>query len=441
MVQFEKTPLIDAFNDSCPSGAVIGTTAPNGSPRLVRDVEGQIGISDQALRLAPLITPGWGRQGIAYGPFRREAGLTLAVSITNGHNTSQGTKIPDDFVRRLWRWARGPGIDPVLSRLARWISGPRKRGAFRRFRWWYRTSGHRFNLPDFNENLALGWFPSETPHDPLRHGNAFIIHAALGDNGEVWARVGDSCLAAFRGLQNVRVFYVVVLRERGAAYYAAAAPGAYGLGSIPMLRPIGIDPFNSDEVLFAGVHQCALGQIGFRVETRVHGIHIERMSEFARRFGAAHGSDPMRGEGAFEGGHGRGTWSTVSGCLERTCLGTISRSEASMAVMNPGAASGLIHAMCAVTQERGVAGLVWRYKDQSNFFVLEITTQRSIVARMLNGVREVLAIDSGQFFSLDREHSVQVLDGFGKVSCYLDGSNCSATGSITAHQRPEPGRA
>jgi hypothetical protein len=92
-----------------------------------------------------------------------------------------------------------------------------------------------------------------------------------------------------------------------------------------------------------------------------------------------------------------------------------------MAVMNPGAPSGLIHARCEVTQECGTAGLVWRYKDESNYLLLEITTQQSSVAQIVNGVREVLATDSGQFFSLGEEHSVQVLDGFGKISCYLDG--------------------
>ena len=40
------------------------------------------------------------------------------------------------------------------------------------------------------------------------------------------------------------------------------------MAALPMMRPIAIDPFNSDALVYAGVHQCVLGQIGFRVDTR-----------------------------------------------------------------------------------------------------------------------------------------------------------------------------
>ncbi|TIP52686.1 MAG: DNA-binding protein, partial [Mesorhizobium sp.] len=91
--------VADFFSDDRVAGTVIGTCAAGGAVRLGCDVERQIAIDHGALRFQPLITPGWQRQGIAYGPFRRHAGLVMAVSITNGHNTSQGSPIPGPILK------------------------------------------------------------------------------------------------------------------------------------------------------------------------------------------------------------------------------------------------------------------------------------------------------------------------------------------------------
>ena len=259
-----QAPLFDTFTDAREAGTVIGTCGEGGFKRLGCDVERRIAIDHGALRFQPLITPGWGRQGISYGPFRRQNGLALAVAMTNGHNTSQGTAIPEGIARRLRRWLLGPGIDPWTSRLRALLRAPRKRRVLRRFLWWLRSTRPFFRLRDINENLAVGWFSSSAPTDPTSDGCCFVIHAAEGENGELWARVAGHCLSAFRQLQNLRVYYVVVLRDRGAIYYAAALDNAHALPGLPKLRPIAIDPFNDDDILYAGIHQAVLGQIGFR---------------------------------------------------------------------------------------------------------------------------------------------------------------------------------
>src|SRR4029079_5434244 len=134
-----RAPLVDAFTDDRAAGRVLGTAATTGARRLGRDVERQIAIDHGALRLQPLITPGWQRQGIAYGPFRRTPGLNLAVAVTNGHNTSQGSRLPEDLVRRLWRWARGPEVDPLPQRMLRALGAGQRKRVLRRFLWWLRS--------------------------------------------------------------------------------------------------------------------------------------------------------------------------------------------------------------------------------------------------------------------------------------------------------------
>ena len=46
-----------------------------------------------------------------------------------------------------------------------------------------------------------------------------MIHAADTDNGEVWAHFGSQVLSTLKGLQNIQIYYVVILREKGAVYY------------------------------------------------------------------------------------------------------------------------------------------------------------------------------------------------------------------------------
>ena len=144
----QNKAVVETFSEPRPAGSVIGTLGTGGAPRLGRDVERRIGIDHGALRFQPLMTPGWGRQGIAYGPFRREPGLALFVSITNGHNTSQGSAIPEDILRRLWRWARGPNANSLPTRMLRLVIGPHKRGLLRRFTWWLRSTSQLYRLPN-----------------------------------------------------------------------------------------------------------------------------------------------------------------------------------------------------------------------------------------------------------------------------------------------------
>ena len=271
--------------------------------------------------------------------------------------------------------------------------------------------------PEFNENLAIGWFTSEAPGDPLNDGCGLIIHAALGDNGELWLRLGNGCLRAFRRLKNIRIYYGVVLQERGAIYYAAAASGAHGLAAFPNMRPIAVDPFNRDKVLYAGVHQCALGQIGFRVDTRVHGIHIEQLTEFAGQ-GTAQVFDDLIGDGPLM--TAGGAWRIVCGAVYCTADGAKSGASRSSAFVDASVPSGLVHALIENTGDVGSVGLIWRFKDSANHWRLELSERGTSLVKLENGVPTTIAMDAKRRLGRGPARSVQITDFLGRIGCYLD---------------------
>ncbi|TJW83564.1 MAG: DNA-binding protein, partial [Mesorhizobium sp.] len=193
------------------------------------------------------------------------------------------------------------------------------------------------------------------------------MHAAEGENGELWTRVGDRCLSAFRQLKNIEVHYLIALRESGAVYYAAAMEGAHGVAAVPMMRPIAIDPFNGDALVYAGVHQCVLGQIGFRVDTRVHAIQIQHLEDFARPFGTAHAGDSLtENDNVGDMAELGGIWRALHGNIHRTVAGALTRDDHAMAILDAGASSGLVHVLVDTGQAAAAAGLVWRGCDREN---------------------------------------------------------------------------
>lgn len=412
-------PLLDeTFNEDCRTGRVLGTRSSDGWLRLGVDRERRIGIDHGALRFQPVIRPGWGRQGIAYGPFTRRAGLCLAVAITNGHNTSQSSSISEGILRRLWRWVRGPGADPIPKRLRALLLGPRKKGLLRRFINWLRLSPRFYGFQDMDENLAIGWFASPAPTDPRNEGCGFVVHAALGLNGELWARSGSRNIRCFPKLRNVRVYYFVVLRDRGAIYYAAAGPDAAMLPAMPMMRPIAVDSHDEQHRLYAGVHQAVLGQVGFRVDTRVHGLRVCLLPDLAEQ-APGQVSDTMVGEGPLS--VSSLNWRVLRGNIRRTGRGAAVDCGEALAVVDGLTETGLIHVMLATTEAAGEAGLIWRFLDMQNYWALELSARGAVLVRYDEGKRRVLALDSDHVLVPGSTVPVQISDAAGQVGCSLGG--------------------
>lgn len=419
-------PIVDdAFSGRLRPGSVVGTASPHGVPRRVVDIEGVISVDNGALRVQPLIEPGWGRAGIAYGPYARKNGLALAVSVLNGHNTAQAENLTESFRARLARWLVGPEVHRRRQRLAQWLRSQRKSRMLRQWRWWWRTRKGAPPVPRMDENLAVGWYGDDRPADPVRQGSGFVMHATGAENGELWARVGDSVLPTVRGVQNLPMCYVVVLRERGAAYYAASLPGNNGLGSYPALRPLAIDTFSAEPLVFAGLFQSTLGQIGFRLDTRVYGVRIAQSAGWSNWYGSAHAADLLTGAGSLADTAAEvgGWWRQIHGSFERSENGITALSEGNLALLPLAAASGLLHVVIEATAAtESAASLIWRGADADNYWQLTVATSGCELAIRERGRWTLLASDKAATLRPGAESAVQVVDDGHRIALHLNGA-------------------
>ncbi len=421
--------FIDSYSDNKCSGRVIGTQNSAGVTRKGIDIEGTIGIDNNALRIKPLVQPGWGRSGIAYGPYTRTNGLSFATFLVNGHNTSQMGYIAEGLKKRLFTWLHGSKIDKkfryVLPRYLFFLftRSQDKKNILRRLLYWYKFTSKNNQLPLILENLAVGWFPNEVPSDPLGEGNTFIIHAADHENGELWTRVGLNLLSAFKGLQNLQIYYIIILREEGAAYYAASVPNANGLAAYPNMRPIAIDPFNQDATVYAGIYQSVQGEIGFWVDTRVYGTQVQQIPELATWYGTANAADKLTGDGLLGDTKAEigGFWTIHKGSYEKTANGTVPISGDSLGILDPGTPSGLVHVILATSDIVTTAGIVWRFQDSENFWSFLVGGEKCQLQIQEDGICKSIAVSDEWQLEPNTIHSLQVLDEGKTFSLYLNG--------------------
>ena len=417
--------LTDDFTGTYGPGRLVGSKSSNGDQRKGVDREKVISADNGAARIAPLIEPGWGRAGIAYGPFERRNGRALAVYLVNCHNTSQSENLKESFRERVDRWLRGPDLCTRWQRFFQFLASKRKGRMLRQVLWWWRIRVDAKPVPKVDENLAIGFFPTEAPSNPLNTGNGFVMHATGAENGELWARCGDQCLPAVRSVQNLQIHYVVVLRERGAIYYASSVPGANGLGTYPNMRPLAIDAFNDDRSVYAGVHQAALGQIGFRLDTRIYGVRVVDLAQWTTGWGSAHAADSLKGIGTLSSAAAEvgGAWQQVAGQFERTSDGAVATRDESIAVVRTSAPSGLIHVLAhaGVSTEDSVS-VIWRYADANNFWRLTLSSAGCELALHENGIPSRIAYSEAARLRSGSVHSLQVLDEGNRLGAFVDGA-------------------
>jgi len=429
MIQIEPksthaVDFTDTFEQDLPRGKVIGQPGPNGILRGGVDVERVISSDHGALRIQPLHKPGWGRSGLAYGPYRRENGLAFGVHMLNGHNTSQVGDLAQSLIKRLYQWAAGSESKSALPRrLWAWARNGHKRQSWQQFRRWAYLNRHYRHIENglLDENLAVGWFPVETPENPVETGNAWVVHATGAENGELWARSQGALLAALRGLQNIPVYLVVVLRERGAAYYAASLPGAQGLGDFPSMRPLAIDAFEDAPEVYAGVYQSVLGQIGFRVDSRVYGTAVQKLPELANWYGTAHLADDLIGTGPLAESPAAvgGGWQIYRGGFDRTAQGVQPLAADNLAVLTGEVPAGLVHGLVAAEKETAVS-LIWRFQDEDNFWSLVVNGQSCRLQRQLDGrVQEIARDEAG--LAAGQVHALQILDDGRQIGAFVNG--------------------
>ena len=418
--------MADNFSESRRPGTVIGSPSDDGIPRQGVDVEGVISIDHEALRVEPLLNMGWGRAGIHYGPYRRANGLSFAVFMLNGHNASQNELLGDSMKRRLLRWALGGTSSreskaSILKRLTRFPLGVHKRRLSRRLRIWRNLS--KLNLAEsrLDENLAVGWFSDV---QDLPQGNTFVMHSLGPENGELWTGVGSTLLPTARSLQNLQIMYVIVLREQGAAYYAASHQGAFGLSAYPQLRPLAIDPFRNEEMIYAGIAQSVLGQIGFRVDSRIYGARIAELPELSTWYGTAHAADTLTGLAALQDSDAEigGRWHVSYGGFTRTQNGAVGLYQGNLALLYPVSSSGLVHAIVQMDADAaGSAKLIWRAQDANTYWALSVSVAGCSLVICEDGKSTEVAATTQPSLRATVAHSLQILDDGQTFSLSLDG--------------------
>ncbi|MFK8182133.1 MAG: hypothetical protein AB8B99_02080 [Phormidesmis sp.] len=428
----------DDFEDARSPGHVIGTPSTAGPLRQGIDLEKTLAIDNGALRISPLITPGWQRSGIAYGPFQREAGLALSVFILNGHNASEGNTIEETLKGRFFRWLRGSETHSIGYRLQRWGTSQHHQHRFWHFYRWLRNHKNRFEKDKhLKENLAIGWFSDLHPNHPS-HGNAVVVRTAGPENGELCASVHHQLLPAFKGLQNLQTYYIVVLREQGAAYYAATLPNPSALNennlsAYPSMRLIGIDTQGTEDTIYAGIYQSALGQVGFRVDSRVYGVRAAALSTLSHWYGTAHMADSLTGCDqltAAKTDTGE-TWQILQGDYHRTASGITGTSNHNIAVVETRAPAGAVHVI--VSTKHGIAdpqtadpqtaefALLWRTHTVQNTWALFLTATHCQLKLCQQGTWKVVETDSTAFLTPNTCHTLQILDTGSCFSLYLSG--------------------
>jgi hypothetical protein len=412
--------VAESFEQSGELGEFRGERADLPVPRLVTDAEGVLSADNGALRIAPLIESGWGRVGLAYGPFEREAGLALAVYMLNGHNTAQAENLPESLWQRLDRWCLGSNATGRWQRLRSWWASGRVRRTARLFRWWLRLRRGR-NVRRLDDNLAVGWFADPAPLDPTRNGNAFVMRATGAHNGELRTNVSARSLPVLHGVPNLPLYYVAVLRETGATYFAASTPATGDLPDAGALRPLAIDAHAADRQVYAALTQSTMGQIGFRIDTRVYGVRVHKIPAWSNWYASAHAADQLTGSGGIDAqpADTGGRWLVLNGAFQRGDAGVTSL-ESGLAVLRPSAASGLLHARVRLRDERARIGLVWSCTDAASFVCFEVGAAQCRVVRLVDGEAHVLGQADFQA-TLGDSHAIQVLCGEKELRCSVDG--------------------
>lgn len=410
--------LRDLFEETLPKGGVVGSHA-SGIRRGGVDAENVMEIRDGALRISPLAVPGWRRAGVAYGPFERRPGLAMAMAFLNADNGSGPYKLPS-MARRVARWLIGSGETPIWLRLLRFPRRWRREPLARRLACWRHALANEVTDEMLGANWAVGWFPEEAPGRPHACGQAWVGRGAGPENGHLLVRTGTGTAFVDRRLCNVPLHLVVVLREQGAAYYLSSLAAAGRASAHPRMRPLAIDTAGSDPELWAGLHQCAMGEIGFSADSVVDGIAVADVPLLARWSGTAHVADTLCGAGDLVGSPAEagGRWSGMPGAFHRTPEGAVAVG-AGEAVVRSAEPAGLLH-LLAESHGGGVT-MLWRHQDAGNTWSLHLDPDGCRIEIQEGGAVKASRSFHKRGIGVGRTTAVQIVDDGHRVEISLDG--------------------
>jgi hypothetical protein len=130
----------------------------------------------------------------------------------------------------------------------------------------------------------------------------------------------------------------------------------------------------------------------------------------------------LTGDGVIEGAASLGgSWRVMRGRIDRTETGAKAAGGDALAILDPGAASGLIHTIVQTGDATAAAGLVWRVQDEANFLCLKVSGEGCSLIRVEKGTEIPVANDAERHLRPNATHSIQILDAHDQVGCYLDG--------------------
>jgi hypothetical protein len=394
------------------AGQAVGKSFEIDDRRHIRDSEGIISLDEDAIRIGYMSQPGWGRHAITYGPFRNVPGLFFSAFVLNGHNGSQTCIFWTSRKRRIF-WG-------ILRQLFMWLPSGWLPKSFRINI--HPEKPHDYNWPYIRDNLAVGFFDESITSKPGEQGTAFLMRADNINNAKLLISSRYGKLPVMESVQNVPLYFIIGLRTDGAIFYTSSVPGVKGAAGYPLMRPVGLVTEKRHEKIHAGIHQSILGEIGFRVDTRIYGVRVRQLPEWNAQFGGAQFADSLTGERFLEDQlYGMtDTWTVLTGSFKRTVNGLCSSRAKSLVAVYPTEPSGLIHVAVRPESLRAPFGVCWRMQDDENFWCILFEKTSATLSMVSKGDYQSKAVAEARI-KRKKENFIQILDEGLRFSVFLNG--------------------
>lgn len=381
----------DRFDEELPPGRVIGSTATSGVRRLGKDREDALSVDHSALRIRFLQDPGWDRAAVSYGPFQARPGLALSTRVTNGLATSQ--TYDDEPL----------GTSARLKRtLKRW------RRTFPRIDW---------TAAKIHESLAVGWFevPASSRRGQRPPGSCVVAWSTPETEvGKLKVAGSDGDRPVLEDVQNTPLTIVAIFRGDDVVLYASSIDDVYGLAAHPRMRPLGIVAAPASDQVYAGVHQAVLGEVHYRLDTRVDGVKAVVLPHVAWDHGALV-ADRFRDLPVAPGA----MRPFVEGEATRTPAGLTPRGTVRVAA-DPAEPVGLLRLDFTLGDPDAMMTLRWRAKGTAGC-ELRITPRGTVLVVIDASGAETLVAAEDTPIAVGAHHSLQVTDDGDTVAASLSG--------------------
>ena len=330
--------LHDRFDTSVPRGRLVGSPGHE-TPRLGADPERVLSADDGAARMAPLLTPGWGRSALSYAPIVASPGLVVVFQVLNGHHASQSFRIRR-LSRQLDSWARGSRTRPTWQRVPRMLTEARREHPIRRVRAWARHRGDDATATHWKDNLVCGLFTSVAPRDESEVAAGFVVTSTDVGNGTLSVTWRGARLPVVPRLTNLPMVLAIMVRDGSTVFAGSSLPGSR-VGGAGDLRPLAVVHGAPDPLVRPGVLQVVSGETGFSVDTRVYDVLADVDGTYTRWDAGAVVADQLVGHGSAVGTDTG--WTRSGPTLQRGEHGLVGTGPA-FALTDPGVEVALLRA-------------------------------------------------------------------------------------------------